>query len=108
MKLIVACDSNYKITNRLLDFFEKNKNNIEEIVCGDEISFNTISKKYNIPIKKFVTEWQRFGKRAGILKNKKMIKYADAILYLNHSKNANAIIKEAKSKNLTIFNETGF
>lgn len=51
---------------------------------------------YDIPVKKFPAEWEKYGKRAGPIRNNKMAVYADALLLIwdgqssgsRHMKNA--------------------
>ena len=58
--------------------------NIEEIISGGargiDRSGEAFARKYNVPIKRFIPDWDKEGKKAGYLRNLEMAKYADALL----------------------------
>lgn len=59
---------------------------VTEIVCGCANGPDTAGEVYgdfyDIPIKKFPAEWEKYGNRAGPIRNNKMAVYADALLLI--------------------------
>lgn len=59
-------------------------NDITEIVSGCARGADLLGEKfaleYNIPIKKFPAEWDKYGKSAGYRRNEQMAMYADALV----------------------------
>jgi hypothetical protein len=60
------------------------RDNVSEIVSGcakgaDEAG-EVYADFYSIPLKQFPAEWEKYGKRAGPVRNAKMAVYADALL----------------------------
>lgn len=57
---------------------------ITEIVSGTARGVDQIgeqwAKEKRLPIKRFPAEWDRYGKRAGYLRNEAMAQYADALI----------------------------
>lgn len=54
---------------------------ITEVVCGMARGADLAGLRYaaqtGIPVKKFPADWDRYGRRAGILRNAEMAEYAD-------------------------------
>lgn len=83
MRLIVAGSrtfDNYDELEQLLD----NTPDISAIVCGMAKGADLLGKKWadknNIPVHEFPADWNKYGKRAGHLRNWEMAKNADAII----------------------------
>ena len=57
---------------------------ITEIVSGGARGADglgeQLAEEHNIPVKKFIPDWDRFGKKAGVLRNIEMAKYADKLV----------------------------
>ena len=57
-----------------------------EVVCGLAKGPDLVGKAWaaqmNIPCRDFPADWEKYGKRAGILRNEEMGDYADALLAL--------------------------
>jgi hypothetical protein len=55
-----------------------------EIVSGTASGVDSIGAKYGksacIPVKEFPADWNKYGRRAGYLRNAEMVKYADALI----------------------------
>lgn len=82
MKLIIAGSrdfADFALMEKVLKYFE-----ISEIVCGGARGADLLGKeygdKYNIPVKMFPANWERFGNRAGPLRNIEMAEYGDALI----------------------------
>ena len=60
--------------------------NVTEIVSGrargPDKAGEVYGDFYDIPIKKFPADWNKFGKRAGPIRNAEMAKYADMLLLI--------------------------
>ena len=83
MKVIVAGGrdfNDYKLLKSTLDNFQQEYGNITEVVSGTAKGVDKLGEKYanenNIPIKRFVPDWQGLGKKAGHVRNRKMGDYA--------------------------------
>lgn len=62
---------------------------ITEVVSGGALGIDTMGERWaarrNIPVKPFYVspkDWDRYGKRAGHLRNQKMAEYADALILI--------------------------
>lgn len=57
---------------------------ITEVVSGGADGVDKLGELWavseNIPIKRFLPDWKLLGNRAGIVRNRKMGKYADALI----------------------------
>ena len=57
---------------------------IQEIVSGGAAGADSLGERYanyyNIPIKRFLPEWDKYGKRAGYLRNQTIIDNCDMVL----------------------------
>ncbi len=79
---------------------------ITEVVCGmcksgvDMLGYR-YAKENNIPIKEFSADWDSHGKAAGIIRNRQMAEYADALLAIwdLKSKGTYNMIETMKNKN---------
>ena len=83
MKVIVAGGrdfKNYKLLKCTLDSFQQEYGNITEVVSGGARGSDKLGEQYanenNIPIKRFVPDWEGLGKKAGHVRNRKMGDYA--------------------------------
>ena len=83
MKVIVAGGrdfKNYKLLKCTLDNFQQEYGNITEVISGTALGVDRLGEQYanenNIPIKRFVPDWQGLGKKAGHVRNRKMGDYA--------------------------------
>ena len=90
------------------------------IICGmargaDMLGYR-LAKEFRLPLKEFPADWNRFGKRAGYIRNEQMAKYAyehdNGVLLAfwdGQSKGTKSMIELAKKYNLEIhiFNFNG-
>ena len=82
MKVIVAGGrdfNDYKLLKETLDNFQQEYGNITEVVSGTAKGSDKLGEQYanenNIPIKRFVPDWEGLGKKAGHVRNRKMGSY---------------------------------
>lgn len=86
MKTIIA--GSRAITD--YQFIKYNLNNlgfyfdITEVVCGMAKGADLLGKQWaeenNIPVKEFPADWDKYGRRAGYIRNVEMAEYADALV----------------------------
>lgn len=82
---------------------------MSEVVSGHAIGVDHQGERYarekKIPIKLFIPDWKKHGKRAGILRNIEMSIYADALIAIwdGKSKGTKHMISVAKQNNLKVF-----
>lgn len=71
--------TDFELMEKVLKEFE-----ISEIVCGGARGADLLGKmygeKYNIPVKMFPANWDKFGNKAGPIRNIEMAEYADALI----------------------------
>lgn len=63
------------------------------------------AEKNSIEVKRFPADWDRFGKRAGYLRNEQMAKFADALIAVwdGQSKGTKYMIDIAREQGLEVF-----
>lgn len=83
MKVIVAGGRDFKdydLLKSTLDSFQQEYGNITEVVSGGARGSDKLGEQYanenNIPIKRFVPDWNGLGKKAGFVRNRQMGDYA--------------------------------
>ena len=77
-----------------------------EIVCGmargaDMFGYS-VAKEMGLPIAEFPAEWDRFGKRAGMIRNAEMANYADALIALPGGSGTLNMVAEANRRKLPV------
>ena len=87
MKVIVAgCRdfTDYDLLCAKLDFLFVNKAPCIEIVCGEARGADSLGKRYaqskGYPVLSYPADWKKYGKSAGIRRNKEMAMAADALV----------------------------
>lgn len=82
---------------------------IDEIVSGGAAGVDTLGEKWatknGIPIKRFIPDWDRFGKSAGYRRNCEMAEYSQALVALwdGRSKGTKHMISLAESKQMLVY-----
>lgn len=63
------------------DYYQDTIGKITEIVSGGasggDAMGEVFAKGYGIPVKKFLPDWNKYGKSAGFIRNEEMVKYCD-------------------------------
>ena len=83
IKLLIAGGRDFSDYERLKQYMDKlrKKYIIDEIVCGMARGADMLGYKYaienNIKVIEFPADWDKYGKRAGYLRNYDMGKYCD-------------------------------
>lgn len=82
---------------------------ISSIISGTAKGADSFGESYgryaNIPVIQFPAEWDKYGKRAGYIRNVEMAKNADALIAFwdGESHGTKHMINIAKERNLQIF-----
>ena len=108
MKTIIAGSRNVqRDTNQIQEIIDTLPWKISEVVCGEAKGIDRSGKDWavanKIPVKSFPADWDEYKKAAGYIRNRKMAKYADALLAIwdGKSKGTKNMIDEARKLNLT-------
>ena len=87
MKVIVAGGrdfTDYDLMREKLDYYLKNQAPFVEIVCGEALGADSLGKFYaqrkGYIVLSYPADWKKYGKSAGIRRNKEMAKAADALV----------------------------
>lgn len=114
MKIIVAGSraiSNYDLVSETIKRFLQDHGltvSDIEIVSGGANGVDRLAERWAIEnsakLSVFKAEWDRFGKSAGMIRNKKMREYANGLIAIwdGYSKGTKNMIMEARSHGLTV------
>lgn len=85
---------------------EQSKFDITEVVSGGARGIDWCGEKWaeanDVPIKRFLPQWNDHGKQAGILRNIQMAEYADALIAIwdGQSRGTRHMIHEAQKRQM--------
>ena len=114
IKVIIAGTrdfNDYAFLKKNVDYFLQgiNPHNEEiEIVSGNARGADKLGERYakehNLPLKLFPANWDKYGKRAGYLRNQEMANYSDVLIAFwdEKSKGTKHMIDIAKKQDLTV------
>ena len=103
--LAALCKLTLELSNHIVDLHDM------EIILGGARGVDKIAEKWfrdaGVPIKVFTANWEEYGRRAGILRNIKMLNYLGdsgmvVAIHNGDSPGTAFVIKEAKSRNLQL------
>jgi hypothetical protein len=84
MKTIIAGSRDKVSYQDVVDAIKTCPWTVTEVVCGKARGADTFGETFaynaNIPVKEFPADWKALGKSAGIIRNKQMGDYADALI----------------------------
>ena len=84
MKIIIAGSREVTDYNLILEAVRKSEFDISEVVSGNARGVDKLGERYatenNIDLKIFPADWDRYGKRAGYIRNSEMGEYADGLI----------------------------
>lgn len=111
MKLIIAGSRSLNPTNdqikECLDSFGVDIKEIECIVSGGAKGVDTcaidFAKENNIPVILFLPEYEKFGKRAPLVRNKQMAVYGDYLILFHDGKSTGSMHMLRQMKDLDKF-----
>jgi hypothetical protein len=112
MKIIVAGSRSitaYETVEKAIEEFKK-KHQLSSVAIvsgcarGVDRLGEQYARKHKLMLYKYPAEWDRFGKRAGYLRNTKMANNADALIAIwdGKSRGTGHMIQEAKNNDLLI------
>lgn len=85
---------------------------ITELVSGGARGVDSLGEmwadRHNIPIRRFIPNWDLYGKSAGFLRNTEMTKYAEALIAIHDGKSRGTadMIQKAVGTGLKVFVKT--
>lgn len=86
--------------------------NFDSIVSGGAKGADSLATRYarehNIPLKEFLPDWERYGRRAGFIRNEDIVRAADTVLCFwdgqsKGSGNSLSIAKRLKKTTLIVY-----
>lgn len=109
MKVIIAGGRDYHNYDTLIDAIEEAQFDIKEVVSGGAKGVDALGERYAMEKNKtlhiYEADWERHGRAAGPLRNKKMAENADALIAIwdGKSKGTKNMIETAEKHNLLVF-----
>lgn len=109
LKVIIAGSrdfDDYELLKSKCDYFLRNRE--VEIVSGTARGADVLGERYaeerDLVVKRFPADWDKYGKRAGYLRNVEMAEYADALITFwdGKSRGTKHMIDIAREKDLKI------
>ena len=100
--------SNYELLRQYADYILSKIPEEIEIVSGGASGADALGERYarerGYRIRQFPAEWERYGLKAGPLRNREMAKYADALIayWDGTSRGTKNMIDEATARGLKI------
>lgn len=84
MKVIIAGSRDIMNMDLVKQSIVNSRFHITEVVCGMARGVDSLGKQWaeenGIPVKEFPTNWDKYHKAAGAIRNMEMAKYADALI----------------------------
>lgn len=107
MKLIIAGGRDYYFAASDKAKLDAIRLQVREVVCGGargaDLEGAAWAVRRKIPVKHFYPNWDKYGKRAGMLRNEQMGEYADAVALFPGGKGTQNMFEVAKRRGLQIF-----
>lgn len=84
MKVIIAGSRTLNDMQSVKDAVKDSKFHITEVVSGGALGIDRLGERWGaehyVPITRYRADWDQYGTRAGILRNRVMGDYADALI----------------------------
>jgi hypothetical protein len=109
MRTIIAGSRYIKELSILQIAIQESKFLITTIISGCASGVDTLGELYafihDIPVKKFPADWDKYGKKAGMVRNKIMAENADALIAVwdGNSNGTRNMIDVATKNNLSVY-----
>jgi len=109
MKVIVAGSRTIVDMNEIYAAIQLSEFEISEIVSGGARGVDQLGELWasnnGIPVKRFLPEWNKLGRRAGMFRNTEMAHYADALIAIwdEASRGTKHMIETARYAGLKVF-----
>jgi len=109
MKLIIAGGRDYHLSKVEYEWLDLIVKDVTEVVSGGARGVDKCGERWaernNIPIKQFIPKWQRLGRKAGMVRNRDMAFYADALAIFPGGSGTANMREEARKQKLKIFDK---
>ena len=111
MKVIIAGDRNftdYDFVKEKLDYYLSDKTKSFIIISGNARGVDSLGERYarenNLPLEVYPADWDKYGKSAGMIRNRQMADVADGLIAFPSfsSIGTKGMINEAKKRGLSI------
>ena len=108
MKLAIVGSRKFHNYRYLENLLEPIKESIEWIISGGAKGVDTLAERYarkhNIPFLLFPANWDRYGKRAGLMRNQQIVDEADHMIAIptSTSKGTRDSIRRARAKGIPV------
>lgn len=114
MKLAIVGSRDFSDLSRIEKVLMSDINRITEIVSGGARGVDTagaeFAKKHGIKLKVFLPDWDKFGKAAGMIRNKQIVEYCDELIAFwdgqsRGTKNSLMLARQYKKTSIVILDE---
>jgi hypothetical protein len=109
MKVIIAGSRTITNYSLVVEAVKKSGFEITEVVSGGAGGVDRLGEEWafehKVPVKKFPADWKKHGKAAGMIRNKQMVEYSDALIAIWDSQSPGTAntIKNAKKKGIKLY-----
>jgi hypothetical protein len=109
MKTIIAGSRTITNRNEIAVAVARSRFQISEVVSGGARGIDQLGERWaetnEIPIKQFLPRYETFGKKAPIIRNAEMARYADALIAIWDGKSGGTrnMIEQAKKYGLRLY-----
>jgi len=107
VKYIIAGGRNYALSNEDTDRLDRIKGEMTEVVTGGAKGADSDGEVWaeleGVPVRRFPAEWKRYGRGAGIVRNREMVEYADAAVVFPGGRGTESLYELARKAKLVIY-----
>lgn len=111
MKLIIAGGREFTDYNRLVETMSRLNLPVSTVISGKARGADTLGERWakenGIKLEIYPAQWDKYGKRAGYIRNEQMAEVADAVVAFwdGKSRGTQHMINYAKTKGLKVYVE---
>ena len=106
MKLIIAGGRSYNLSTSDIARLEAIED-VTEVVSGCARGVDRDGEAWaetkGIPVRRFPPEWNRYGRGAGVVRNREMAAYADAVALFPGKRGTESMYEEARKAGIAIY-----
>lgn len=105
MKVIIAGLRTFQDYEVMKKTIEESCFKITEVVCGCALGADSLGEhwaiKNKIPVSRFPAEWNKYGRKAGPIRNQEMAEYGDALIAIwdGESRGTGDMVRRMKNVN---------
>lgn len=109
MKVIVAGSRGIDSYGLVCHAIRFSNLDLSEVVSGTARGVDRLGERYGheseVPVKQFPADWDKYGKRAGYVRNEQMAEYADALVAIwdGESRGTKNMIELMEARNKPVF-----